>query len=208
MPAVVLHLPEKENGVCGRPSRCPSCQSQILQRWGKQPKILQDKDKNITRVPRYRCCDCGSTFRVYPNGVDRSGNTRRIRRLAAALFALGISSREIEKLFKSVGIHLSHSTIWRQGRELVGRLESDDSTTWQRVYTIDSYFIPRVSNRFGVVLGVDFGQDRFCILGTLDEFDPRKVKSWIQPLVGDIEVEISTVGTGMLYQMWGEVSPA
>ena len=202
MPAVILHLPDIEASQCRRPSRCPSCQSEILQSWGKQLKYLQDKDKNVAKVSRYRCCDCGSTFRVYPKGVDRSGNTKRIRRLAAALFAVGVSSREIEKLFKGVGIRISHSTIWRQGRELVALLEGNGSTSWQKAYSIDPDFIPKVSNRFGVVLGVDFGQERFCILGTLDEFDPRKVKSWIQPLVGDIEVEIATISTGMLYQMW------
>ena len=43
------------------------------------------KDLYIKRVTvfRYRCADCGKTFRNYPEGVDGHRQSKRLRALAA-----------------------------------------------------------------------------------------------------------------------------
>ena len=126
MPMVLLRLSEAAFTPIKRPQRCPNCGSQILQKWGKSSRVVQDIDPHIIEVSRFRCEECCSTFRWYPPGVSRSTWTRQIRSVAAILFAMGLSSREIMNILSKAGIHISHSMVWREGRELLERMNGGE----------------------------------------------------------------------------------
>jgi DNA-directed RNA polymerase subunit RPC12/RpoP len=198
MPIVNLRLPEIENNQDDRPQHCPYCDSQVLQRWGRVSKALIDKDGQVTGGYRYRCCECQRTFRGYPAEVDRSNQSKRIRRLAAIAIALGMSSREAADLFAKLGIQLSHTTIWRDGREL--RAEFNGHTNKLRRYTLDTKYIHRISNKLGVVIVLELWQGEYRVLGTVDEHNPRTVKSWLESMVADFNIEVSLHGTGVLHE--------
>ena len=83
MSIVVLKLPDVKAKIEDRPSQCPSCNGEILQRWGSQTRQMRDPHVRTVQIYRYRCCRCRHTFRHYPVGVDQAQQTQRLRKLAA-----------------------------------------------------------------------------------------------------------------------------
>jgi DNA-directed RNA polymerase subunit RPC12/RpoP len=198
MPVVNLRLPEIENRLNGRPQRCPYCESQILQRWGKVSKSITDTEDQVAGGYRYRCYECKRTFRGYPQGIDRSNQSKRIRRLAAIATALGMSSRDAADIFTEMGITLSHTTIWRDGKELRAHLNGQKELELLRKYSVDTHYIHTISNKLGVVVVVELEPGEYKIIGTLDEINPRLVASWLESLVSDIDIEVLLHETGIL----------
>ena len=80
-----------------RPDACEYCGSQILTRHGTADKTVTDLYIEKVTTVRYRCSDCGRTFRHYPDGVDRGGQTQRMRGWAALAWALGLSPRSASR---------------------------------------------------------------------------------------------------------------
>lgn len=198
MPVILLRLTKTEYHQSERPSQCPYCGSQILQRWGQVTKPVKDPQDLTTVIYRYRCEECERTFRDYPDGVDRSDYTSGIRKLAALIWALGLSYRDIINIFDDIGIKLSRSTVWREGQELVTRLNGRKLHNHIQRFRIDKNYIHKVSSKFGVVVAVDFGVGKYTILGTLSEHNPLSVKSWLQPLIQDTNIKVMELGTGKL----------
>jgi hypothetical protein len=133
--------------------------------------------------------------------MDRSGHTRSIRQLAALLSALGLSLRYIVEIFEDFGIDLSYSTVWREGQELNSRLNKRKITNYLHNFTIDKEYIHNVSSKFGVVVALDLGGDKYTILGTLNECNPSSVLSWLKPLVKESGIKASQLSTGTLDYM-------
>lgn len=198
MPVVIIQLPESANTPMGRPDRCPNCGSQILQSWGQSPRSLQDIHQTTAEVHRYRCSDCKRTFRHYPPGMDRGIQSLRLRRMAAVSWVMGLSSQDIVELFKDLGVELSRMTIWRDGRDLAKQLCDQDAQIPIKKYTIDPIYLPGVSSRLGVVVVLDPGQGKRIVLGTLDEFNPRHVKSWLDQLTQGTDFRVTISGTDYL----------
>ncbi len=69
MAIVILSLAEVNDKIITRPQGCPYCGSVLLQSWGSASKPLCDPQLKKVEVRRFRCCDCGRTFRHYPEGV-------------------------------------------------------------------------------------------------------------------------------------------
>ncbi len=116
MSIVVLKLPDVKAEVEDRPSRCPSCKGDILQRWGSQTRQVRDPQVETVRIYRYRCCRCRHTFRHYPEGVDQAQQSRRLRQLAALCWVLGLSYRGIAAVFAVFGVGISRMTAWRDAQ--------------------------------------------------------------------------------------------
>lgn len=195
MPAVLLRLPSLGTTSTTRPHACPYCGSQILQSWGQVSKTVQDTQDRVAEIARYRCSDCGRTFREYPEGIDRSNISLRIRYLAGLIWAMGMSTREVVELFNDLGVQLSRMTVWRDGQGILERL--GDVTKSTSRYSINRSSMNKDS-RFGVIVALDLGNGKSILLGTLDEMNPRKVKSWLEPLAEEIDIEISLMGTDLL----------
>ena len=91
IPAQVKTFPDE------RPDACQYCGSQILTKHGTADKTVIDLYEDKVTAVRYRCSDCGRTFRHYPPGIDRSGQTQRMRGWVALAWALGLSLRSASR---------------------------------------------------------------------------------------------------------------
>ncbi len=198
MPVVWLKLPKSFELEDGRPKKCIHCGSQVLQRWGKVSKPVRDIKQKLAEVYRYRCVECSRTFRHYPRGVDRSDKSRRIRQVAGLAWVMGLSAREVVDIFSILGVELSHSTVWREGQSLSEKMGGGDPTRNGKKYAIDRSYIHKVSTKMGVVVALDLGDDRKVVLGTLDEHNPRVVKSWMERFIEGVNIEVSVLDTGTL----------
>lgn len=181
----------------GRPLECPVCESAILQRWGKVPKSL-NSGQDIIQISRFRCTVCGSTFRHYPEGFDQSKYSISIRRMAAVFWLLGLSYREAASLFGELGIQISHTTIWREGRELSSAINCTKGDFIKQIYSLDKEYIHKISSKLGVVVAVDMGGDQLKVLGTLDEYNPREVFSSLELTLEGTDVDLVLFGTNFL----------
>jgi DNA-directed RNA polymerase subunit RPC12/RpoP len=200
MAIVLLRLPDVEPKPTGRPRHCPYCGSQILQRWGRVSKSLQDTQFAETEVQRYRCSECKRTFRDYPEGVDRANQSQRIRHLAALAWALGLSTRDVVDVFKDLGVRLSRMSVWREGQSLIERLNGKGPPLNGPGFSIVRLDPKRGRGGPGVVVMIDLGHGSPLILGMLDEHNPRVVQSWLEPILEDIDVQVSLKGTDTLRQ--------
>ena len=107
IPAQVKTFPDE------RPDACKYCGSQILTQHGTADKTVIDLYEDKVTTVRYRCSDCESAFRQYPEGVDRGGQTQRMRGWAALAWALGLSLRSASRLLAAFGVSVSRMSVWR-----------------------------------------------------------------------------------------------
>jgi DNA-directed RNA polymerase subunit RPC12/RpoP len=198
MSVILIRLPNINILPNGRPDSCPYCGGQILQRWGRVTKPVKDKQDMTAVIYRYRCQSCERTFRDYPEDIDRSSHARGLRRLAAVLWALGLSYREIIRMLEDNEINLSRTTVWREGQEVTAQLDGKRINKLRQEYRIDKSYVHKVSNNFGLVLAVDLSDGDYIIVGTLNENNPSFVTSWLKPLVRDTNIEITQFGTDRL----------
>lgn len=198
MSIVVLRFPNVETSPNGRSRQCPYCGSTIIQSWGQIAKLVRDSAAQEITIHRYRCCKCGRTFRSYPVGVDRSLLSQRMHHLAALTFALGLSVKEVSEVFTALGINLSRMTIYRDGRDMANRLDPSGQRKYRQVFLMEKTHTQRERLRGGVRLIIDLGQGKYVVLGILDEYNPRTVQVWLEPVCREIGAEVSVVETGKL----------
>ena len=111
IPAQVKTVPDD------RPTVCPHCGGGILNKHGRADKPVKDLFVKTVTVHRYFCQSCERTFRHYPQGIDRSGQSQRMRGWAALMWALGMSLRSAGDMLSTFGESLSHASVWRDVQE-------------------------------------------------------------------------------------------
>ena len=200
MPNVLIKFSDIKHLNQSRPLRCPYCNSPILQGWGNATRNVHDTQFRTTEIPRYRCSHCKRTFRYYPAGMDRASFSHRIKHLAALIYALGMSSRDVVEIFQEQGIEISHTLVWRGGNELAEHLKGEKDGNILRRYSLDRVYVPRISQRLGVVVAIDLGLGKRTVIGTVNESDPRVVKSWLESTLKDAYIDISILGTDIFEQ--------
>jgi hypothetical protein len=159
-------------------------------RWGTLTKRVRDPKLQQVTVVRYRCCRCRHTFRVYPDGVDRSTQTQRLRHLAAVTWALGLSIRSVVAVFDAFGTVLSRMTVWRDGQALGNEVRRQRRQQQVRVLGLDGTGSRMRGVPMGVVVAVDLGTGVPVAVAELDEKDPMAVLTWLGPLVKQLGVEV------------------
>ena len=101
-------------------------------------------------------------------------------------------------MFSQLGVNISHTSVWREGQEIIKRMNYLENVEGERKYSIDREYRHRISTKLGVVVALDMGKKGSIVLGTLDEHNPRVVKSWMVSLLDDVQVDISILETGSL----------
>ena len=185
-----LRMPDVKTAPKGRPQRCPHCDSYILQRWGRITKPVRDTHELEVEIHRYRCCDCSRTFRAYPEGVDRSERTLRLRRLAALTWALGLSLEEVVTVFDSFGMRLSRTTIWRDGQDMVALLPDGRRSRLVQILSKEGENAWVDGHQGGVVIVLELKRRKKVLLEMLDEFDLQAVQAWMGPIAEDLGLEL------------------
>ena len=94
MPRVRFTLPRvKEIPTLAR--RAAYCGGVAFHKHARIQKPIKNLYIKRVTVIRYRCVDCGKTFRSYPEGVDGHRQGKRLRAAAALSWALGLSLGEL-----------------------------------------------------------------------------------------------------------------
>lgn len=195
MPIVIIRLDEPSVNTASRPESCPHCGSPQIRPWGQTTRSVHDAEPMQVRTQRFSCESCRRTFRFYPRGVDRSIHSVRIRKLAALIWLMDLSCRDVADVFTDLGVDLNRMTIWREGVKLVDQLNRQNLLNQKRRISIDKEGSVDRRPKDGVVLVLNLGPGKSAILGTLNINDPRAVINWLQPIVKDLDINVSVLGT-------------
>lgn len=196
MAIVLISLPTVNPTSAPRPKQCPYCGSEILQRWGAVTKPLRDTDYEAVEVYRYRCTECRRTFRHYPEGVDRSDLSQRLRCLAALAWGMGLSLRGVGIIFSAFGegLRVGRMSVWRavqeKGKQLRRQAKATQSKHRVKVLGVDGAWIRLKGETTGVMVAVDMGNGQMVSMEVIDEHDPQAVCRWLKPLVSEFGVEV------------------
>lgn len=175
------------NFTTGYLASCPVCGGVRLQRWGKIEQVRLNNG-NMIRISRFRCFDCGHTYSDPVKTNVRQSYLDTIQAIAGMIWFLGFSLREVETLFQRLDLEVSRSSIWRYGKSLARRLDCHDREN--KRFEIDPVYIPGVSEKLGVIVGLELSDGRQVVLGALPECNPIVVKEYLEDLLIDAEVEI------------------
>jgi transposase-like protein len=190
MSIVVLKLPDVKSEAQERPRHCPSCQGDILQRWGGCLRKLRDPQVKWVMVYRYRCCACRHTFRHYPAGVDQAQQSQRLRKLAALCWVLGLSYRGIEAVLAVFRVDLGRMSAWRDTQELAEQHRRSRKWKPVRVLGVDGAYVRGWGEVHPVLVAVDLGEGKPVAIGYVDEYNPQAVQRWLTPLVKRLGVSV------------------
>ena len=81
--------------------------------WQVVRKNVRDSEYEEVMARRYKCLECGRTFRVYPQGVLAGQVSQRVKGMAVMLYVLGLSYGATALMLDALGVHLSKSSVYR-----------------------------------------------------------------------------------------------
>jgi len=200
MSIIVLKLPEVKVSA-ERPSRCPVCKGDILQRWGGQVKRVRDPYVREVLVYRYRCCRCRHTFRHYPSGVDQAQQSQRLRQLAGLCWVLGVSSRGTAALLTVFHVGISRMSAWRDAQQRARQLVRRRMWKPVRVLGLDGAYVLGWGEKRPVLVAVDLGEGQPVSVGYVDEANPQAVRRWLEPLVKRLGISVIVTDDLLTYRI-------
>lgn len=201
MAIVLIQLPSVNPTPLVRPKECRYCSSEILQRWGGVHKPVRDTDFEGVQAYRYRCAECGRTFRHYPDGVDKADMSQRLRCLAALAWSMGLSLRGVGIIFRAFGegLRVGKSSVWRavqeKGEELRRTAKAIQRKHQVRVLGVDGAWVRLNGETTGVMVAVDMGNGQMVSMEVINERDPYAVCRWLKPLVSEFGVGVKVIVT-------------
>lgn len=201
MAILTLRVPEVNFETASRPASCRYCGASTLQRWGKVPKPVRDTTGSQTiEVSRYRCTECGQTFRHYPDGISAADQTDRLKAAAAMMWALGLPLRPVTAVLSLFGAAVCHQTVWRDAVAFAQQLGCRRRPGRVRVLGVDGTGARIGGQPSGIVVAVDMGTGKPVVMVELDEHDPEAVLDWLAPLVEQLGVEVIVTDDLNLYR--------
>jgi hypothetical protein len=96
---------------------------------------------------------------------------------------MGLSLDEVVRIFATIGIPLSRSSIWRDSKKKNIRTHMHSSARYITVLGINQSVKQRVMQREDLVVVVEFGDRRWVTLGIVDDCGPEAAGEWLQALV-------------------------
>jgi len=190
MSSILLQVPKVKYARDDRPSRCPHCPGETFQRWGGVAKAVRDPHLSEVWVYRYRCCQCHTTFRHYPEGVSWADQTQRLVTLVALLWVLGVSYRGVVRFLAALGVGLERMSAWRDVQAAAEALARSKQWGQVRVLGLDGLYPRGWGKTQGVLVAVDLGSGDPVAIGYLDEKNPRALRRFLEPLVQRLGVAV------------------
>lgn len=91
--------------------------------------------------------------------------------------------------------------VWREGNALINRLKDHFGPDQPGRYSIDKQFLKNKGRGIGTSIMVEMGEGKTVVLGRMDEVDYRKVLAWLDPILKDLDIRVSIMGTDILFGM-------
>lgn len=151
-----LRLPTVVPDEYAVPLRCPyGCGGQYFALHQACAKAVADPSCQAVTVRRYRCVQCGRSFRVHPTGVSRHHRSQRLRGIGVMLYVLGLSYGAVADALAAFGWPGSKSSVYRDVQAAgaaVERLRRLQPARHVQVVSADATYV--LCNRQAVTIAV------------------------------------------------------
>jgi transposase-like protein len=111
-------------------------------------------------------------------------------KLAAIMWALGMSYRSASGLLAVFDVQLRHMSIWRDVQTQAEQVRRSKQWGKVRVLGVDGLYVRGWGDTQPVLVAVDMGTGQPIALGYLDEKDPQAVRKFLEPLVQRLGVSV------------------
>jgi transposase-like protein len=186
-----LKIPSVEPEVYpAPPAYCPDCGGSTWHSHGWPDKAIRDTREEQVLARRIQCTTCGTTRRLYPEGVSERKQSERLRGLTILLYLLGISYRGVADVVVALGTSLSHTTVYnnvQEAGEAVRQLKQRRLLGSQvRVLAADGTHL-KVKGQGMVLLHLGDGEKEVCLAITI--IDQEDTES-LQELIGEVAAAV------------------
>jgi hypothetical protein len=150
-------------------------------------KRLVDPQLKFALIYRYRCTQCGKTFRDYPPGITPADQSDRMRFLCALIWKIGASLRQTTGLLGIWQSTVCHMTVWRDIQWAALRRPVKAKV---RVAGLDGFYCKVKGVQKGLMVLLDMGDEQPMELAEVAEESSEKVLEWLLPLAAQYGVEV------------------
>lgn len=164
-------------------------------------KNVRDTEYEEVTARRYKCMRCGKTFRVYPQGVQKSQMSQRLKGMGVLLYVLGLSYGAAALMLEALGVYESKSSIYRTvqataeavpGMKRTALLEGyGQRANHFRTKALGSDLTSVKCNGQWLPIGVSVDAINGLVLciDRLEGEDAEILKEWIEPIADQVGAE-------------------
>jgi transposase-like protein len=195
-----VNIPQVDPNAMERPQVCPyeACDGEYFTPHQQHcEKPLRDPEFDRVNAKRWKCLQCGRTFRVYPEGVSDAERSDRLKAAGIMLYLLGISYRGVEDFLTAFGYPVDHVTIYRDVQE-AGEKARELREEWLkqagRVKVVGGDPTHAQCAGDDVVIGIAVDAQKGFIL-TIDVLENEQMETlyqWLQPILELVDAEVLT----------------
>ena len=191
-----LILPVVEPNRLIEPTHCcdPKCRGDGLVPWQEVKKNVRDTEYDEVTAYRYKCMRCGKTFRVYPQGVQKSQMSQRLKGMGVLLYVLELSYGAASLMLEALGVFESKSSVYRSVQataEAVPGMKRTALLEGYRTKALGSDLTSVKCNGKWLPIGVtvDTLNGWVLCIDRLAGEDAETLQGWIEPIADQMGAE-------------------
>ena len=175
------------------PAHCidPKCKGDRFVPWQEVKKNVRDTEYEMVTARRSKCVRCGRTFRVYPQGVQSSQMSQRVKGMGVMLYVLGLSYGAVALMLEALGVDLSKSSVYRAvqaAAEAVPGMKRTEILLGYRTKAIGGDLTSVKCKGQWLPIGVVVDPINGLVL-TIDHLegeDAQTLQEWIEPIADQV----------------------
>ena len=196
---IQVRLPKVDLNKYDLPATCPhGCGGTYFRPHGRKGhlKPLRDPQYTEAKVYRYRCVECGRTFRVYPQGVlPGAQQSARLKGMVILLYVLGLSYGAIEDFLWALGCGLSKTMAYYdvQAAGITARQQQQRQVQagGQRlVVGADGTYVKVKGERVGIEVVVDDETGELLGLDIISSENAAEIRGIIEEVMTEVAAEV------------------
>jgi transposase-like protein len=175
------------------PAHCidPKCKGDRFVPWQEVKKNVRDTEYEMVTARRSKCVRCGRTFRVYPQGVQSSQMSQRVKGMGVMLYVLGLSYGATALMLEALGVLESKSSVYRAvqaAAEAVPGMKRTEILQGYRTKAIGADLTSVKCKGQWLPIGVVVDPINGLVL-TIDHLegeDAQTLQEWIEPIADQV----------------------
>jgi len=159
-----------------------------------EKKIVDGRYSKV-QAWRYECASCGSTFRVYPQGVGRPHISHRVIGLAVMLYILGLSYGAVAIVLAALGIGIGKSSVYRAVQAVAQRVPGMKQEKLLPGYRTGAVGADVTSVRckgkwLPLGISVDAVNGLTLSIDALPGEEAEELKAWLEPILDAVDADV------------------
>jgi transposase-like protein len=192
-----LLLPDVKPDELKAPKHCQKegCKGKrFYPRQEVEKKIVDGKYQKV-QAWRYECASCGSTFRVYPQGVGRQHISHRVIGLAVMLYVLGLSYGAVAIVLVALGIGIGKTSVYRAVQAAAKKVPGMKQEKLLDGYRTGAVGADVTSVRckgkwLPLGISVDAVNGLTLSIDVLPGEEAEELKAWLKPILDAVDADV------------------